>query len=288
MVVGNRTKDGPHSFVELVGKRGMIIVAWVLFALTLIAFVYGVTSWCLIKKFRHFRNYVILSAITAGLLRLVTFQIGMSLITRDIVLNYPVVPALVASTMTYFSLSFNCWLLVLCYIFYVDFVKVFRLDIHRRYLKSSLFAWGLSFLSTIIYFILICLVYVNRLKQFIVTFRIGTIVLLLVPVAISFIIYIAVVYSLFRSNDKGANKPFNKWTRFYISTLTFVLSNIIVLAAVIDFFQLEILIVDVIGELGEYLNKVALNVYIIIVKGNRNLWFEFLNKKTKQNRLEMK
>ncbi|KAF9798367.1 hypothetical protein SFRURICE_016005 [Spodoptera frugiperda] len=210
MVVGNRTKDGPHSFVELVGKRGMIIVAWVLFALTLIAFVYGVTSWCLIKKFRHFRNYVILSAITAGLLRLVTFQIGMSLITRDIVLNYPVVPALVASTMTYFSLSFNCWLLVLCYIFYVDFVKVFRLDIHRRYLK--------------------------------------------------------IVYSLFRSNDKGANKPFNKWTRFYISTLTFVLSNIIVLAAVIDFFQLEILIVDVIGELGEYLNKVALNVYIIIVK----------------------
>ncbi|KAF9806282.1 hypothetical protein SFRURICE_008266 [Spodoptera frugiperda] len=256
--------DSNSTFVGDGAHIAYTYIDYVVLCFTILVFVIGTVTWCTIKKFRHFKNYVFISAILSGAL-------------NDIV----------AALYIFYRFNYSQYVM-LCYIFYVDFVKVFRLDIHRRYLKSSLFAWGLSFLSTIIYFILICLVYVNRLKQFIVTFRIGTIVLLLVPVAISFIIYIAVVYSLFRSNDKGANKPFNKWTRFYISTLTFVLSNIIVLAAVIDFFQLEILIVDVIGELGEYLNKVALNVYIIIVKGNRNLWFEFLNKKTKQNRLEMK
>lgn len=94
---------------------------------------------------------------------------------------------------------------------------------------------------------------------------------------ISFGIYIAVLYSLFRSTAASRTSN-NKWFCFYIATLIFVLNNIIVMAVLLELLQVQILFIDVIGELGEYLNTIAFAMYIMIVKGNRETWREFLSK----------
>ncbi|PZC81924.1 hypothetical protein B5X24_HaOG211710 [Helicoverpa armigera] len=52
-----------------------ILVEYLVLVLTLAAFLYGVTSWCLIAKFRHFRNFVYINAIVSSLLRLVTVSL---------------------------------------------------------------------------------------------------------------------------------------------------------------------------------------------------------------------
>uniref|UniRef100_A0A2H1WI59 SFRICE_027000 n=1 Tax=Spodoptera frugiperda TaxID=7108 RepID=A0A2H1WI59_SPOFR len=66
----NETEENTEKFSYVVGETAMDIICGILFILSLIAFFYGVTSWCLIKKFRHFRNYVMLSAITNALERI--------------------------------------------------------------------------------------------------------------------------------------------------------------------------------------------------------------------------
>lgn len=273
----NETEENTEKFAYVVGELAMDIISGILFILSFIAFVYGVTSWCLIKKFRHFRNYVILSAITVNTLRILSYLIFRLMITHFLL---PVeVFIFIFAAFVYFSLSFHCWLLVLCYIFYVDFVKVFRLDIHRRYLKSSLFAWGVPFVTTSLYFLIKGLLnpdnYAELFSVVIIEF------LLLIPVSISLVIYVTVVYYLFHEGDSGSWTSKKKWGRFYVSTLIFILSNLIVLAAVIDIINVRILVVDVIGEMGEYLNSIAISIYIMIVKSNRTLWREFVNKKPK-------
>uniref|UniRef100_A0A2A4JP70 Uncharacterized protein n=1 Tax=Heliothis virescens TaxID=7102 RepID=A0A2A4JP70_HELVI len=52
-----------------------ILVEYLVLVLTLAAFLYGVLSWCLIAKFRHFRNFVYINAIVSSLLRLVTVSL---------------------------------------------------------------------------------------------------------------------------------------------------------------------------------------------------------------------
>lgn len=271
----NETEENTEKFTYIVGETAMDIICGILFILSLIAFVYGVTSWCLIKKFRHFRNYVMLSAITVNTLRLSCY-----LIFRLAFTHFPLpveVYIFIFADFVYFSLSFHCWLLVLCYIFYVDFVKVFRLDIHRRYLKSSLFAWGIPFVTTFLYFLIKSLLnpdnYAALFSVEIIEF------LLLIPVSMSLVIYVTVIYYLFNEGDSGSWTSSKKWGRFYVSTLIFILSNLIVLAAIIDILSVRILIVDVIGEIGEYLNTIVISIYIMIVKSNRTLWREYVKAK---------
>ncbi|KAJ8707470.1 hypothetical protein PYW08_010722 [Mythimna loreyi] len=290
MADNDTSTEQPQIFVTLVGESAMVIIAWILFTLTLIAAIYGVISWCIIKKFRHFRNYVILSAIVANLLRFTVFQLSLALFTEKLVMTYPVFTVIPAFLMMFCSLSFHCWLLVLCYIFYVDFVKVFNIDIRRRYLKSSLFAWGLPSVTAFIYLALELVMFVYNSKVIITynMFRIFTMIILLIPAIISFVIYIVVLNSLFRGKVPNENISSHKMRRFYIATLLFILSNIIVLTAIPEILQVPILAIDIIGELGEYLNTIALNVYIIIVKSNRMIWREFLDKIFKRNTFERK
>ncbi|KAF9823526.1 hypothetical protein SFRURICE_011379 [Spodoptera frugiperda] len=186
----NETEENTEKFSYVVGETAMDIICGILFILSLIAFFYGVTSWCLIKKFRHFRNYVMLSAITVNTLRLSCY-----LIFRLAFTHFPLpveVYIFIFADFVYFSLSFHCWLLVFL------------------------------------------------------------------------VIYVTVVYYLFNEGDSGSWTSSKKWGRFYISTLIFILSNLIVLAAIIDILSVRILIVDVIGEIGEYLNTIVISIYIMI------------------------
>lgn len=252
---------------------------------TMLAFIYGVTSWYLMKKFRNFRNYVILSAILANLIRLLVVELCMILVSEDVIIQFPVVRVVPISLTMYSTLSFNCWLLVLCYYFYIDLVQVFYIDIQKKYLKSGLFAWGLPLISSVIYFVAALYCYVYNSSEIVseYMFQALTMTILTIPVIINFVIYILVVHSLYRGCEAAATTCSNKWCRFYIATLIFVLSNVLQLTAIAEIFDLKIFIIVVIGELGVYLNTIALDVFIIIVKSNRRLWREFLKRRSVNN-----
>ncbi|KAJ8707468.1 hypothetical protein PYW08_010720 [Mythimna loreyi] len=269
--------------------KTVIIIGWVLFVPTLLSFIYGVTSWCLIKKFRNIRNYVLLSAISANAIRLFVFELCMILITPVAILRYPVLRVIPISLVMYTTLAFHCWLLVLSFYFYVDLVKVFHLEVRNRYLKCGLFAWGIPLILSIVYTIAALFCYVFNTTEIVTNymFEALTKTLLLIPIMFNFMIYLTVVYSLFRGCEPVGCPAINKWCRFYIATLIFVLSNIIQLATILEILDIKVFAIVVIAELGIYLNTIALDVFIIIVKSNRELWHEFLKRRIIQNWQEM-
>ncbi|CAH0697604.1 unnamed protein product [Spodoptera exigua] len=100
-----------------------VVVEYLVLVMTLAAFVYGAISWCLIKKFRHFRNFVYINAIVSSLLRLLTVSIIIPCVMQVIVIDDKDILDICRYICTYFSAVQNYWMLVICYIFYVDIVK---------------------------------------------------------------------------------------------------------------------------------------------------------------------
>lgn len=286
--MGNHTieysTDDPRSLVDFVGLYAMVIIGWVIFVPTMIAFSYGVISWCLLKKFRHFRNYVIISAITANLLRLGLFEVSMAIAFNGIAVNLTSVRAFLLTVVAYCSLIFNCWLLVLCYIFYMDFVKVFRTEIRRRYLKSSLFAWGLPIVVSLLYYGAGYYYFYDRTVVTLDMMLTISLMVFSIPIFSNLVIYILVLVSLFRSKDTSAGTSTNKWRRFYISALIFVLSGVMMLPTLVQLLEINLYYISLMGEMGDYINLLAVNVYIIIVKSNRDLWREYFDKRSKRNK----
>lgn len=104
----------------------------------------------------------------------------------------------------YFYLSHHCWLLLLCFIFYVDFVQEFNFDVRNSFLKSSLIGWGVPFITTFLYFLVglslsIC-AYDNSIV--IIAMPIAACIIP-IPLKVNFIIYLEEVYALFFSTKSG-------------------------------------------------------------------------------------
>ncbi|KAF9823711.1 hypothetical protein SFRURICE_009468, partial [Spodoptera frugiperda] len=234
---------------------------------------YGLTSWCLIKKFRHYKNYVFLNIILS-----ISLQLSVYLLP-DILKENKFFYEIWWLILLYFILSFHHWLLVLSYIFYVDFVKVFNINISRRFLKSSIFAWGMPALIVFV-FTLVSL----AMESFgaLMTLQIF-LSLVIIPSFISFVIYILVLYSLFRSKDTVTHN--NKWRSFYVSTLIFVLSDFFVIYCILDVFKINSYVVLYLGYCGEVINTLAIPVYFMSAKCNRDLWKGFMKKYLLKNKL---
>uniref|UniRef100_A0A2H1V3J3 SFRICE_011614 n=1 Tax=Spodoptera frugiperda TaxID=7108 RepID=A0A2H1V3J3_SPOFR len=249
------------------------VVTWILIVLTLIAFMYGLTSWCLIKKFRHYRNYVFLNIILSNLLRISMY------VLPDIWCESIIDCDILTLISLYFDLCFHHWLLVFSCILYVDFVKVFHIDISRRFLKSSIFAWGMPALIVFV-FTLVSLTMESFgdliTRQIIMSIE-------LIPIFISFVIYILVLISLFRSKDTVIH--INKWRSFYMSTLIFVLSDFFVIDLILDAFKVFSYVVFHIGFFGLNINALAIAIYFMSVKRNRDLWKEFMKKYLLKNKV---
>lgn len=64
----NRTSVSNYTVSDDVDLEAPPLGFIIIYALTIAAFIYGVTSWCLIKKFRNYRNFVFLNAILPNLL----------------------------------------------------------------------------------------------------------------------------------------------------------------------------------------------------------------------------
>lgn len=263
------------------------VAKYTILTLTLVTFSIGVTSWRIIRKFRLYRNYVYLNAILTNFLQIIV----------NILIPY----TMGSIKNAWFHRFFFClnvylssvkshWLLLICHLFYADFVKVFDVHIQRRYLKSTLFAWGVSFVTTTIFmFVLYYFLYyssdmtiVNRSVSLIVVLTRGSSILALTA---NCCLYILIVRSVCRNFNTSSHTASNTWRRLYISTLIFVLSDIMMLSEYVASFFRSINFTTAFLLLETLLpnfSAFVLSVFFVVVKSNRKIWREFFILKFKQ------
>lgn len=247
---------------------------YAVFTITLIVCLFGAFSWVLIKKIRCLKNYVFLSTMFVTVLNF--FAIGFNAfkyfetLSKSDKLFYLI--TLYQCVIIYLRLVVSFWLLLLCCLFYVDIVKVFKVHVTRRYLKSTLFAWGFPFIITFVFSALIPIILYNIDKN---NSRpdillIINIVLIFIPTIVNVGIYLKVLISLFKANIvNGATFDVR---RVYIATLIFVLSGILFL--LVPIFSL-IEPSNLLLAFVEYAQIVTLDIYFLIVKSNRTVWKEY-------------
>ena len=266
------------------------ILHYSLFSMTLVTFIYGVISWCLIKKFRNFNNYVYLSATIVNIMRLIVISI-IFLNCDEIVVKIPYIEVYFYIFM-FLSTVYHYWLVVMCYVFYVKLVKVFNGDMKRKYLKSTLFSWGLPVL--IVFICRFALFIIEQAideentqfsrKQFISNCML--VVSHVIPTAINSLIFIELLYSLFCSKESNASslskkeRIKEKWRRLYTATSIFFLSNVFVLYFLIwTGFHFSMIT----RYSTMYIQLLAVTIFIPLVKSNRVVWKEYY--KTRLSRI---
>lgn len=262
-----------ETFAEIVGEVLIDTVDWIFFVALVIATLFGLISWCLLKKFRTFRNYVLLSTIIAQMLLMLMFDPS-DLFGEETVKNNEALRIIPFVLLVFFIMCVKCWLIVLCFVFSVDFVRVFHYDFRAKYLCSTLFAWGVPFIIVLIYTIVGC-VLINRPSQTDIFDTPTAMILLLIPVAISLVTFIAVICRLF--SDSSANN--NLCVRFTIAISIFTLSNYCLFTIVTGILDKNIYAVDILGEIIEYVIIIALIVFIVVLKSNWKLWRDYINKR---------
>ncbi|KAJ8707472.1 hypothetical protein PYW08_010724 [Mythimna loreyi] len=262
-----------------------ILVEYLVLVLTLAAFIYGVISWCLIKKFRHFRNFVYMNAIVSSLLRLVTVSLIIPGVMQIFEIDDKDILDICRYICTYFSAVQNYWMLVICYIFYVDIVKVFRGHVNRKYLKCCLFAWGIPFMTFLLYYVFI---YYN--ERHIHVYAAGStmdfvansveVFIIVSPLMINCCLYGAVLFALCNCFKPKATTSTNNWRRFYIATLLFLLSDVLVLSSFIwDVMSIAFSLRAVMSKL----QQIAISLFLPLVRSNRELWQQFYSQKMATN-----
>lgn len=254
-----------HEATEDQQLRISSVFDWSVVVLCLAVLIYGVTSWFLIQKFRHFRNYVYLNAILACLLRLITFSIIYRVFGDST--NDGAVPTIIDFFLKYFTSVQSYWLLVICCILYVDIVKVFNGDVNRRFLKSSLFAWGVPLATTVLCKFVLPLFLTDEIHFY------PQIVIINLPLFVNLIIYMKFIHSLFccwYGSSGDASRNINYWRRFYIATLVFLFSDVAMLFTV---FMTKILELSLVAQsILSDIQVIAIDLFVPLVKCNRELW----------------
>lgn len=245
-------------------------------ALGLVSLLYGVTSWYCFYKFRNYRNFVFLNTILVNLLYVIIIHRRnfYSSVVQDFISTKEIQLLMMEIRVTvifYLLCVKNHWLVINSHLFYSSIVKVFNGHIQRKYLKSNLFGWGVPLLTTIIdsghYF---C---DSQYDWIFHIFRRGILVL---PLFINTMLYIFIIFSLFRGIDASTPSAINKWRRFYTATLIFLLSDV----GIFIYFIVYVLIgMKYTYFILELINPTLLSVFLIAVKSNRKIWFDwYINK----------
>ena len=263
------------------------IVHFIQLGITLATFMYGVISWCLIKKFRTFNNYVYLNVVLVNLLRLIVVML-------PLMYNVYIAVFLRHEDLHFFIYAFlftvlNYWLIVMCYMFYVDIVKLFSRDVKRRHLYSFLFGWGVPSVLTGITRLVIFIVErkEDNSEDFVENF--GDIFYFVtssvLPAMINLVLFIKLLFSLFPCDntiacamDKKARRK-QKLSRLCTAMAMFVVSNTFMLMMLVwDFLEVKILI-----------RAITINVQILflalffpLIKSNRVYWHEYLKSRLKR------
>ena len=254
-------------------------------AFSVATFIYGVISWCLIRKFRNFNNYVYLSAILVNLLRLTL--IWFNWLIFDKTSTASTLPLrLLIYVFLFLTCVYNYWLLVMCYMFYKNIVKVFDTSIKRKYLYSTLFAWGVPLIVLLIF----------RLSFFFVTDKLVfwiTFVSLsfyitcsILPASMNLFLFIKLVFALYPCNGKNtcaiSSKELRKQNlrRLCTAIVMFFLSNIVIGTFII---WALLKLPDYVLTLLFSVQTIVLAVFVPLVKSNRGLWHEYYKNRFNRN-----
>lgn len=272
---------GTSTFDNCLTEDIMQIVVYVghysILSTCLLSFIYGCVSWRLIRKFRNFNNYVYMNAILVNIFRLILMSCTVIHCDSKVSNAFRSIhPSFLFAIFNFLTAVYNHWLVVMCYMFYVDIVKVFRKDIKRRYLKSFIFSWGVPTIVFIICgFILMIIKEVvqnNKDKVMLLFMMISLIGMSqFLPVMVNLMIFIKLLCGLYVSKDNasvvsGAKRRKENCRRLSIASAIFILSNITVLTFVIwDALELK---VEVRGStLGIQMG--ALAIFMPLLKSNR-------------------
>lgn len=226
---------------------------------SLIALVYGISTWLVLPRSRTFHNYVYLNSIFA--LTLVLWLTFLSLI--DILGDNAIYFIL------FFEFGFLSWVAVAFILIYRDIVIVFANDVSRKMLKCNLFAWGLP-LATL----------TGLLSTGIYYFALWYALVLCVVLVVEVFLYVNVLYSLFKGS-KVRGSVNNHCRRMQVATFTFFMGGIpIILEIAIAQQPLSMALSN--GEVVSLLIEILLltptivyNVFFIVMKSNRCLWREW-------------
>ena len=242
----------------------------------------------LIRKFRNFNNYVYLSATFVNILRLNLVSLILLHCNGHFETQFDFIAAFKFLSM-FFAIVYNNWLVVMCYMFYVDIVKVFKTDITRKYLKSFLFAWGTPITVLSICGLLLFLFNFaeNANEEILVSFVGLSIILvcIILPVMTNIYIFIRLLCCLFPCKVINACALTKReqvrlnFSRLCTVTIMFVFSNVFVVTFIIwDMFALSELV-----RIGTFcLHIVVLTLFIPLVKSNRALWYEYYESRLKR------
>ena len=234
------------------------------FALSTITFAIGIASWILINKFRHFKNYLFLNIILNNVLNIVLGFFVQEVMKIGIVWTQ----VSFGLTFLYFKMTSHFWLLVLCYVFYVDVVKVFSGEVKRKYLKSVLFCWGLPLI--IIVFDVFIMPHINSSLKVPAIIYISK---LFFPLFINLLIYIRVLYALFMNNF-----PHNRFRRFQVATIIFLISGTLFLVMTLRF---TVKFPSILSTVLIYLQPVLMDLYFFLIRSNRKVWKKYYERKIK-------
>lgn len=260
-----------------------ICVHYIIMAVCVITFTYGVISWSLIRKFRNINNYVFLHATLSNVVRL-TVIAATTLHTdyKEVMINYHCATYLF---FYYITMVYKNCLVVICYMFYVDIVQVFRKDIKRRYLKVTIFAWLVPLLlmiSCLAIFTITVLCITNPSIEFISVFLPLVIIITcdVLPTFINGVIFIKVAWTLLFSKSVNADSMSKEarrkenCQRLGLLTSIFVLSQVTVFS--FTFWKLLELPFAV-RVVTACLQTLLVALFLPFTKKNRALWQEYLD-----------
>ncbi|PZC81925.1 hypothetical protein B5X24_HaOG211711 [Helicoverpa armigera] len=295
-VVGHNRDDNTstsiadQNFEDIVDGESLIwyaVTVFVVLVISTITFIYGLVSWKVIRKFRNIKNYVYLSAVLVNILRLlVTFVYFIMLnFNPDFYMEHlPFVLCFLYSFL-YLTLAYNHWLLIMCYIFYVDVVKVFQKEIRRKYLKSCLFGWVLPCIMLLVITLLVAH-FISGGSDSLALLRLSMWLLhtcTYVPMIFNLVIFIKVLWALFFIKDSSGSVVTKKemcierCRRLSTAWAMFVLTNTVLLTYLIwEFFNFSLMS----GVIAVILQIVALAIFVPVVKSNRELWREYFQNRS--------
>lgn len=251
------------------------IVFWMIFyvitmviaaVLSLVTCVFALISWIMIPKWRTFKNYVFVNLILSYTLSYTFFFTKIFDITNDYVYI--------------FVCSFSCWLFIGSIVFYMDIVKVFSVEVTRKKIKSTIFAWGAPLLN---YLLNVIDKELFRISEMFSSNK-NSFYFVLLMLFCNFLIYLRVLYSLFRVSGLRSTSRTRIKQKVQVATFTFLMSGSMTLPALlVEEFGVTLYSAIVSGTIP-FIQTIAISTCFLMLKSNRTMWRELCCKKIEMGR----
>ena len=273
------SEESDESYSVLLQAANIINV--IMLVLTLTALIYAVVSWRIMKKFRDYKNFVFLNLILVNFL-LYSLRSGMEYAGK---INISWVVKMIHMFKYYIILGNHYWLVVTTYMFYVEFVKVFNGHIKMKFLKSCLFGWGMPFISLGLIYHLSMLEPENYTVAIII--RSLMVLCAVLPSILNCAFYIKIIVDSVCFSNTGAHTASGKCRRLCLSTVIFIFSDVIFVSLYTLFIFVDSLGMTVIFLDWLFIQFIVLvlDVFIVLSRSNRELWYEYNANRLSQSSL---